>query len=126
MKKFATVLAVLALVAGTGAWACDNDKEKTVNAAAEKSSGAVKEVSLTGYLTDSYCGAANASAKGKDCTLSCIKKGAKVQLYAQETLYTLDQVASVDKYVGMQVKVTGTLDEGTSIIKVKAIEEVKG
>ena len=123
MKKFATVCAILALVAGTGAWACD--KDKAVNAASGKDSGVVKEVSLTGYLTDSYCGAGNADAKGKDCTLACIKKGAKVQLYAQETLYTLDQVASVEKYVGVPVKVTGMLDEGTSTIKVKSIEEVK-
>jgi hypothetical protein len=123
MKKFATIFAILALVAVSGGWACD--KDKALNAAAEKGSGEVREVALTGFLTDSYCGAANASAKGKSCTLECIKKGAKVQLYAQETLYTLDQIASVEKYVGVQVKVTGMLDESTSTIKVKSIEEVK-
>lgn len=122
MRKYATVFAILALVAVAGAWASDKDKAE---AAAEKGTGVVKEVSLTGYLTDSFCGAANASAKGKSCAVECIKKGAKVQLYAQETLYTLDQVAS-EKYIGVAVKVTGTLEDGTTTIKVKSIEEVKG
>jgi hypothetical protein len=122
MKKLATICAIAAL-AIAGAWACD--KDKAVNAAAEKGSGVVKEVSLTGYLTDSYCGASNASAKGKSCAAECIKKGAKVQLFAQEKLYTLDKIASVEGLIGVPVKVTGSLDEGTSIITVKSIEEVK-
>jgi hypothetical protein len=111
MKRFAAVLAVLAIVAAFGA------------VAGEKQAG--KEISLTGYLTDSDCGAKNANTKGKSCALDCIKKGAKVQLYSGEKLYTLDKVDALESKLGMQVKVTGVLDETTSTIKVTTVEAVK-
>lgn len=120
MRRFASVLAVMALVALPVAFACDKDK----NAASEQS-GPTREVALTGYLTDSYCGAANANAQGKSCALECVKKGAKVQLYANEKLYTLDQSKVADGHIGVPVKVKGTLDEGTGTIKVASIEVVK-
>ena len=126
MKKLVTVLAVMAIVALSAAYACDKDKNvhASTQAAAEPS-GAVKEVALTGYLTDSNCGAANANAKGKSCAVDCIKKGAKVQLYANEKLYTLDKSTVAENQVGVPVKVTGTLDEATGLIKVASIEIVK-
>jgi hypothetical protein len=126
MRKFAAVFAVLALVALSGAAACDKDKEKATTAATEGKEGVVKEVSLTGYLTDSYCGATNANAKGKSCAVECLKKGAKLQLYANDTLYTLEKVQAPESHVGSQVKVTGMLDEATNVIKVASIENVKG
>jgi hypothetical protein len=125
MKKFATVFAVMAIVALSAAYACDKDKNTNTQAAATEQSGAVKEVALTGYLTDSNCGAANANAKGKNCAVDCIKKGAKVQLYANEKLYTLDKSTVAENQVGVPVKVTGTLDEATGMIKVASIEVVK-
>jgi hypothetical protein len=123
MHRLAVGLVIVALLAAPAAWACD--KENAVQAAADKSGETAKEVSLTGYLTDSNCGAANASAKGKSCALECIKKGAKVQLYAQEKLYTLDKVTSPESLLGVEVKVTGVLDETTGTIKVKSIEQVR-
>ena len=125
MKKFASVLAVVALVALPVAFACDKGKQAGAQAATSDPIGATREVALTGYLTDSYCGAANANAKGKSCAVECVKKGAKVQLYADEKLYTLDKSTVADDQIGVPVKVTGTLDEGTSTIKVAAIEVVK-
>ena len=123
MRRFAVGLAIAALIAAPAIWACD--KEKAAETVADKSAEAGREVSMTGFLTDANCGAANASAKGKSCALECIKKGAKVQLYAQEKLYTLDKVASPETYLGVEVKVTGVLDEATGTIKVKSIEHVK-
>ena|SRR5437867_11638780 len=111
MKRLAAVFAVLAVVAAFGAVAGDKQEGK--------------ELSLTGYLTDSDCGAANANAKGKSCALDCIKKGAKVQLYANEKLYTLDKVDALESKLGVQVKVTGVVDEATSTIKVSSVEPVK-
>ena len=125
MKKLATVIAVIAIVALSAAYACDKDKHTNTQAAVTEQSGAVKEVALTGYLTDSNCGSANANAKGKNCAVDCIKKGAKVQLYANEKLYTLDKPAVAENQVGVPVKVTGTLDEATGVIKVASIEVVK-
>lgn len=125
MKRFATVLAVVALVALPVAFACDKDKDAQAQAATPGQPGATREVALTGYLTDSYCGSANANAKGKSCALDCVKKGAKVQLYADEKLYTLDPSKVADGQIGVPVKVKGTLDEGTGTIKVASIEVVK-
>ncbi len=127
MKKLAALLAVLVLVALSAAAACDKDKDKNAKtqAAVSDPSAGLREVALTGYLTDSYCGAANANANGKGCALRCMKKGAKVQLYADEKLYTLDRTSIADGQIGVPVKVTGTLDEGTGTIKVASIETVK-
>ena len=124
MKKLAAVFAVMALVALSVAVACDKDKNANTRAAASDQSAGTREVALTGYLTDSNCGAANANAKGKDCAARCIKKGAKVQLYANEKLYTLDKNVA-ENQLGVQVKVTGSLDEATGTIKVASIEVVK-
>src|SRR5262245_16114292 len=123
MKKL-TVIVMMALLAVSVAAACDKDKNVNAQAATSDQSG-TKEVALTGYLTDSNCGAANANAKGKGCALDCIKKGAKVQLLADEKLYTLDKKSVAESQLGVPVKVTGTLDEATSTIKVASIEVVK-
>jgi hypothetical protein len=125
MKKIATVFAIIALVALSAAFACDKTKNTSTQAAVSEPSGETREVALTGYLTDSNCGAANANAKGKGCAASCIKKGAKVQLYANEKLYTLDKATVAENQLGVPVKVTGMLDESSGTIKVASIEVVK-
>ena len=125
MKKLATVFALMALVALSVAAACDKDKNVNAQTTASNPSAGSREVALTGFLTDSNCGAANANAKGKSCAASCIKKGAKVQLYADAKLYTLDKGSVAETQLGVPVKVTGTLDEATGTIKVASIELVK-
>jgi len=125
MKRLAAVLAVMVVVALSAAAACDKDKNAGTQAAVSDQSAGTREVALTGYLTDSYCGAANANANGKGCALHCMKKGAKVQLYANDKLYTLDKTSIAEGQIGVPVKVTGTLDEGTGTIKVASIEAVK-
>ena len=127
MKRIAAVLAVLALAALPAAFACDKDKTRNTStqAAVSDPAGATRDVALTGYLTDSNCGAANANAKGKGCAAHCIKSGAKVQLFANEKLYTLDRASVAENQLGVPVKVTGSLDESTGVIKVASIELVK-
>ncbi len=123
MKRLAAVFAILSLVALSGAQACDKDKDAAKQASAPQGTE-VKQVSLTGFLTDSHCGADKANAKGKHCTLECVKKGAKLQLYSSEKLYNLDKVDSPEAHVGVEVKVTGLLDEATNTIKVESIENI--
>ena len=125
MKKFATLFVLMALVALSAGFACDKDKKSNTQAAVSDPSTGVRDVAFTGYLTDSTCGAANANAKGKSCAADCIKKGAKVQLYANEKLYTLDKSSVAENQLGVPVKVTGTLDEANGVIKVASIEVVK-
>ena len=125
MKKIAIVVALLAIVALPAAFACDKTKNTSTQAAVSDPAGGTHDVALTGYLTDSSCGSANANAKGKSCAAKCIKGGAKVQLYANEKLYTLDKASVAENQLGVPVKVTGTLDESTGLIKVASIEVVK-
>lgn len=122
MKKFLAVCAIAVLAVASGAWACDKGNQ-AASPVAEKS-GEVKEVSMVGFLTDSYCGANNANAKGKGCAIECIKKGAKLQLYADQKLYVLEKVSAPENYLGAEVKVTGMLDEAAGVITVKSIEPV--
>ncbi len=123
MKRLAAVFAILSLVTLSGALACDKDKDAAKQAAVPQGTE-VRQVSLTGFLTDSHCGADKANAKGKHCTLECVKKGAKLQLYSSEKLYTLDNVVSPENHVGVEVKVTGQLDQATNTIKVDSIENL--
>ena len=109
MKKLAAAFAVLSLVALSGALACDKDKDQSAKQAAAPKGTEVRQVSMTGVLADSKCGAAG--AQGKHCPLGCVKKGAKLMLYSSDRL-------------GVEVKVTGTLDEATNTIKVASIENV--
>ena len=123
MKKLATVLAILAIVAMPAAFACD--KEKNAVKTAEFGKGPIENVVLTGYLTDSNCGAANAHADGKDCAARCIKSGAKVQLVADKKTYTIEKLDNVESHLGHAVTVAGKLDTASNIIRVTSIEAAK-
>lgn len=123
MKKTASILAILALAAMPAAFACD--KEKTSATTAQFGKGPIENVVLTGYLTDSDCGAANAKADGKDCALKCIKNGAKVQLVADNKTYTIEKIDNVATHLGHAVKIAGQLDTSSNVIRITSIEAAK-
>jgi hypothetical protein len=123
MKKWLGAFVVISLAVLPAAVACDKE-HGTSTQSAEFGKGPVKDVVLTGYLTDSNCGKANAHAGGADCAKKCIKAGAKVQLVADSKTYTLEKVDKVEQHLGHEVKVTGQLDETAGIIRVASIEAV--
>jgi hypothetical protein len=123
MKRLAAAFVIFSLAVLPAAVACDKE-HGTAAQTAEFGKGPVKDVVLTGYLTDSNCGKANARAGGEDCAKKCIKNGAKVQLVADNKTYTLEKVDQVEKHLGHEVKVTGQLDETAGIIRVASIEAV--
>jgi type 1 fimbria pilin len=112
MRKIA-VAGVCAVVALAGALALAGD--------------AGKQVTVNGWITDSYCGGKNASTEGKACALKCVEKGAKLVLYspADQKTFSLDSQEKAKEHVGYEVKVSGTLDEATQTIKVGSIEAAK-
>src|SRR4029079_10112866 len=63
MKKLAAAFVVLSLAALPAAIACDKE-HGTATQSAECGKGPVKDVVLTGFLTDSNCGKANAREGG--------------------------------------------------------------
>lgn len=95
--------------------------------AGETPKPAKQVVTLSGWVTDSYCGAKNASAEGKQCALKCLEKGAKLVFYSpsDKKTYALDDQEKAKQNVGVEVQVTGTLDEATSTLEVEKIEPVK-
>ena len=102
LRKTISLLAVLALMAGFSL------------------SLAGEEITVTGWITDSYCGKNNANADGKSCTLKCQKDGAKLVLFANDKLWELDNQDMAKEHVGYEVQVTGMAD-GTAI----QVKEIK-
>ena len=67
--------------------------------------------SWTGTISDSMCGASHGSNPAKQCTLGCVKKGAKFVIVVGDKVYgiTNQNVPGLAKYAGDSVKVTGTM-----------------
>ena len=101
MKKWIGILAVaaLALAMPLGVLAGD----------------AGKNVELTGYITDMWCGKANANAEGAGCIKACAKKGSDLAIFSEGKLYKLTDKDAALEHVGYEVVVTGTLHEDGSI-----------
>jgi len=102
LRNAIALLAVLALTAGFGL------------------SLAGEEITVTGWITDSYCGKNNANADGKSCTLKCHEDGAKLVLFAKDKLWELDDQELAKEHVGHEVEVTGQTDGAA--IQVKEIK----
>ena len=118
--------------------ACSQQPGSTSQAAksAEPSQPAPSEntpQAFTGEIMDSMCAQAGShdqmiSPKGpknaKECTLACVKMGAKYVLYdrATKTTYELDDQTKPQTLAGEQVKVTGTYDASSKTIHVENIE----
>jgi len=78
--------------------------------------------SWTGWISYSKCGAKGANAKAADCTISCVKGGAKY-VFVNDTdkkVYAIDDQDKVAAHAGHHVTVKGSAD-GDSI-KLSAIE----
>jgi hypothetical protein len=86
--------------------------------------GDAKSTTLTGWIADSYCGAANANAKGAQCTKDCYAKGAKLVLVADGKTYNLSDQKLALANVGHEVAVTGTVDKDGNVAVAK-IEAAK-
>jgi hypothetical protein len=98
MKRFGLYLLTLVLTAGISLAAPGDSK------------------SFVGSIGDSMCGAKHGmpGASDKDCTLGCIKEGAKYILVDPSgKIYQLSDQKTPEKFAGAKVKVTGTLSGDT-------------
>jgi hypothetical protein len=110
MKRLMSLGSVLALVLA-------------MTVAAFAADAADQPTSMTGWITDSYCGAKNANAAGASCAKECYKKGAKLELVADGKTYQISDQKAAAEHIGHEVVITGTLDQDT--IKVQQIETAK-
>lgn len=95
--------------------------------------GKTADKTYTGEIMDSTCAKMSNHDAGykltgtntpKDCTLACVKSGAKFVLYdaAAKTAYELDDQDKAKDLAGQKVKVEGTLNHATKTIHVDKIE----
>ena len=106
MKRFAFPILGLILAASLSLAAPGNNSTKT----------------FVGSIGDSMCGAKHMmpGESDKDCTLGCVKEGAKYILVDPSgKIYQLSDQKKPGQFAGAKVKVTGTLNGDT--ISVTAI-----
>lgn len=74
--------------------------------------------SWTGTISDSMCGASHGSTPAKQCTLGCVKKGAKYVVVVGDKVYSVanQNEPGLMKHAGETVKVTGKLSGDTITI----------
>lgn len=88
---------------------------------------------FTGEIMDSACAKAGNHDAGfkmtntstpKDCTLACVKTGAKFVLYnsTKKVAYELDDQEKPKDFAGQKVKVIGTYNSATKTIHVEKVE----
>ena len=88
-----------------------------------------KAQTYTGKVSDAMCGAHHMmEGSDADCAKACISKGSKYALVSGEKVYILQSsdkaaMAGLDKLVGADAKVTGTLDGNT--IQVASVSAAK-
>jgi hypothetical protein len=107
MRRIISTVLTLSLVLAFGAPALAGDE--------------AQEVRLAGWITDSFCGKANANAKGKDCIEACAKNGAKLVLSVDDKIYQLSDQDGAKQHVGHEVVVTGVVTDDK--IEVKKFEK---
>lgn len=81
--------------------------------------------SWTGYITDSKCGAKAAHEGSRDCTISCVKQGAKY-VFVDDTdkkVYAIAEQDKVADHAGHHVTVKGSVEGDT--MKVTSVEMAK-
>ncbi len=83
----------------------------------------------TGIVTDTMCRGDHAAMMhvqpDSKCVLECVKYPAnKVALFDGKSLYVLSDQTNPLRFAGQKVKVTGTVDVKTNLLKVERIEKV--
>ncbi len=79
---------------------------------------------FTGVITDSMCGKDHAMMNvtpDSKCVIECVKAGSKYALYDGKNAYVLSDQKTPERFAGQKVKITGTLNANTKIIKVESI-----
>ncbi|MGH9687163.1 MAG: hypothetical protein ACRD5K_08745 [Candidatus Acidiferrales bacterium] len=82
---------------------------------------AAKTLTLTGWISDSHCGAKGMSADHKSCAETCVKtKGAKYVFVNEKTKHVIaitnQDSIHPDEALGHEVTVTGSLSNGKMTI----------
>ena len=86
--------------------------------------GPAQTMSFTGFVADEACAGTDeaASADHRECAAGCLARGERVALATETGFHLLDLAPEAAMEVlGVEVTVTGTLDEDTNTIAVSGI-----
>jgi hypothetical protein len=89
-------------------------------------SSAVMADELTGYISDSHCGAKHheVSEANSKCVAACMKTGDPVLVVGDKVMkFDADSAAKAKEFGGQNVKVTGSVDGDT--VKISSIEKAQ-
>ena len=91
-------------------------------ASAAMVAGAADSAKLTGYISDSMCGAKHAGS-GAACVKKCIEGGMKPVFVddAKKEVWAIENPEAVKDFYGDHVSVTATSDAGKKAVKIEAI-----
>jgi hypothetical protein len=93
-----------------------------------------RDRSFRGEIMDSFCAdmgshetIRNNIKSARDCTISCVKLGARYELYSPtiNKTYRLDDQRTPALFAGEKVRVTGTYDDETNTIHVYTIQPTR-
>jgi hypothetical protein len=110
MKKLVSRFLILAMALGVSTLAFAEDQK------------------MTGYVTETHCGAKGAKAEHTDCAVKCVKEGAKWALYNPEdkSIFVLSgddaTMAKMPSMAGKKVTVKGTMNKEKKEINVATME----
>jgi hypothetical protein len=90
------------------------------------SASAADSTSVSGWISDSMCGAKHAGS-GAACVKKCIEGGMQPVFVSEKdkSVLKIDNPDAVKSYYGSHVKVTGTVDESSKSVHVDTIAEAK-
>lgn len=75
---------------------------------------------MTGYISDSKCGAKGEKDAHAACAEKCVKGGASAVFVADGKVYKVDDQTKVADHIGHKVTINGTVDGDT--IKVDSVK----
>ena len=81
------------------------------------------DMTMTGTISDSHCGAKHSAPGATDCVNGCVKGGAKYVLVSDGKVYELDAQDKFADFAGKSVKVSGSM-KGDAIT-VASVEAAK-
>ncbi|MGB8770948.1 MAG: hypothetical protein WCC92_15115 [Candidatus Korobacteraceae bacterium] len=91
---------------------------------------AAKDMTWSGWVSDSRCGAKGANAAHEACAKKCISEGAKPVLVTDkdQKVLTIDNPDALTEHAGHHVEVTGkmTSDGSLHVDKVKMLAQTGG
>ena len=75
----------------------------------------------TGFIGDDKCGVKGNNKDHADCARSCVQGGAKPVFVVSDKVYTISNPEKVEKFVGEEVTIKGTITN--DVLEIKSVKK---